>query len=242
MASVTVRRIVDHDGTKHLTALVNQLMRGRYSARYYLPDKIDKAIIEDIVDAANNAPSGRNTQPWKVYCVSGAVKDIISAEMVEAHRNSLPYEPRYAYYPPTMPIEYARRGFDLGKALYGILGIDHDDMVGRALESTRNYQFFDAPVALIFTISSELKQGSWMDLGHFMQSITIGARARGLESVTQLSIAKYDEIIRKYLPIAEEDLVACGMSMGYPDLERIGKCYARPNKRQLKDVLEIHGM
>jgi hypothetical protein len=30
--------------------------------------------------------------------------------------------------------------------------------------------------------------------------------------------------------------------MGYPDLERVAKYYARPAKRELKDVLEIHGM
>ncbi|KAJ6578107.1 nitroreductase [Mycena capillaripes] len=223
-------------------ALVNQLLKDRYSARYYLPDKIDRATIEDIVDAANNAPSGNNMQPWKVYCISGDIKDAISAEMFKAHKDDAPYAARYAFYPPTLPPDYAVRRFDFGKFYYGNLGLEHDDLAGRAADIGRNYEFFGAPVALIFTFSSELREGSWMDLGHFMQSVTIGARARGLESVAQLSVPKYDEIIRRHLPIPENELVASSISLGYPDLERIAKNYARPGRRQLKDVLEIHGM
>ncbi|KAJ7471068.1 nitroreductase [Mycena latifolia] len=218
-------------------------MKERYSARYYLPNKVDKTTIEEIVDAANHAPSGNNMQPWKVYCVSGTVKDSLVTEMIEANTNNAPsYAPRYTYYPAILPPEYAARRFDFGKTFYGVLGIEHDDLAARTAESARNYEFFNAPVALIFTISSELRQGSWMDLGHFMQGVTLAARARGLESVTQLSVPKYDEIIRKHLPIGEDELVACTMAMGYPDLEQIAKHYARPAKRPLGDVLEIYGM
>ncbi|KAJ7629739.1 nitroreductase [Mycena polygramma] len=224
------------------TDLVNKLLKGRYSARYFLPDKVSKATIEDIVDAANNAPSGSNMQPWKVYCLSGDIKDTISAKMVEAHKSGAPYAARYAYWPPTLPADYAARKFEFGKRFYAAFGVEWDNLAGRADVAGRNYEFFNAPIALIFTINSELCQGSWMDLGHFMQSITIGIRARGMESVTQLSVPKYDEIIRAHLPIPETELVACSISLGYPDLERITKNYARPIKRELNDVLEIHGM
>ncbi|KAJ7629733.1 hypothetical protein DFH06DRAFT_1304038 [Mycena polygramma] len=90
---------VNGKATSQTTDLVNQLLKGRYSARYFLPDKISRVTIEDIVDAANNAPSGNNMQPWKVYCISGDMKDTISAEMVEAEKNGAPYAARYAYYP-----------------------------------------------------------------------------------------------------------------------------------------------
>ncbi|KAJ7471070.1 nitroreductase [Mycena latifolia] len=218
-------------------------MKERYSARYYLPNKVDKTTIEEIVDAANHAPSGNNMQPWKVYCVVGEVKDALGAEMLEADKNNAgSYAPRYEYYPPVLPPEYATRRFEFGKVFYGSLGIDHNDLGARTIVISRNYEFFNAPLALIFTINSELRQGSWMDLGHFMQGVTLAARARGLESVTQLSVPKYDEIIRKHLPIREDELVACGMAMGYPDLDEVAKHYVRPAKRPLRDVLEIYGM
>ncbi|KAJ7680027.1 nitroreductase [Mycena rosella] len=214
-------------------------MKGRYSARYYLPDKIDRATIEDIIDAANSAPSGTNMQPWKVHCVSGAFKDALVAEMVEAEKNHLPYQARYTFHPQILPPEHAARRFEFGQVFFGILGIERDDVAAREAEVTRNYEFFGAPVALIFTLNSELRQGSWMDLGHFMQNVTLAARARGLES---LSVPKYDELVRKHLPIKDDELVACAMSMGYPDLEQTARHYARPVKRPLEDVLEIHGM
>ena len=49
-------------------------------------------------------------------------------------------------------------------------------------------EFFDAPVAFIFTINQALTQGSWMDVGYFLQSITIAARARGLETVSMVNL------------------------------------------------------
>ncbi|KAK7017348.1 Nitroreductase [Favolaschia claudopus] len=226
----------------NVASVVDGVLKGRYSARYYLPTPIDKATIEAIVDAASNAPSGNNMQPWKVYAISGLIKATISNEMVKAHNNHEPYEARYAYYPPILPSEYQVRKFNFGKFWYGHLGIDHDDFAAREASNTRNYEFFDAPVALIFTMHSEMRQGSWMDLGHFMQSITIAARARGLESVTQLSVPKFDEIIRKHLPIPEEYLVAASISLGHPDLEKVAKYYKRPVKMELRDVLEVYGM
>ncbi|KAJ7112871.1 hypothetical protein C8R43DRAFT_1242746 [Mycena crocata] len=95
--------------------------------------------------------------PWKVYCISGTVKDTITAEMVDAYRRNLPYEARYTYYPPTLPAKYAARRCAFGEVFYGILGIEHDDLPRRDAENIRNYEFFDAPVGLIFTISSELR-------------------------------------------------------------------------------------
>ncbi|KAJ7607768.1 nitroreductase [Roridomyces roridus] len=201
-----------------LTATVDRLLKERYSARYYLPDPVDK--------------------PWKVYCIAGSVRDAISAEMVAADKSKVPYKARYDYFPPVLPAEHAARKFDFGQ-----------------LSLARWDEFFDAPVALIFTIHGELVQGSWMDLGHpmarmasaqagyFMQSVTIGLRARGLEPVTQLSIPQYDDIIRKHLKtIPDTHIVACGMALGYPDLEKVKENYVFPKKLQLGEVLEVHGM
>ncbi|KAJ7680032.1 hypothetical protein B0H17DRAFT_1138799 [Mycena rosella] len=58
----------------------------------------------------------------------------------------------------------------------------------------------------------------------------------------QLTVPKYNEIIRKYSPIKDNELVACTLSMRYPDLERIAQHYARPDKRPLGDVLGFLGM
>ncbi|KAJ6494017.1 hypothetical protein C8R47DRAFT_1069963 [Mycena vitilis] len=153
--------------TSAKSRLVNKLLKGRYSARYFLPDKVSRATIEDIVDAANNAPSGSNMHLLHLW--RHQRHDIHGNLMVDAHKSGAPYVARYAYWPPTLPADHAARKFEFEKRFYAAFGVEWGDMegsLGRAAIAGRNYEFFNAPIALIFTINSELRQGSWMDLGH----------------------------------------------------------------------------
>ena len=43
----------------------------------------------------------------------------------------------------------------------------------------RNLIFFDAPVGMIFTIHRDLKIGSWLDFGMFLQNVMVLARSHG---------------------------------------------------------------
>lgn len=56
-------------------------------------------------------------------------------------------------------------------------------------------------MGLIVTIDRGLAQGSWLDLGMFMQA----------------AFASYHTIIRRQLGIPEEQIVACGMALGHAD-------------------------
>ena len=49
---------------------VLKLIRSRRSVRNFVYKKIDNQTIKEIVDCGRWAPSGRNTQPWKVQIVS----------------------------------------------------------------------------------------------------------------------------------------------------------------------------
>lgn len=49
--------------------LIN-LIRSRRSIRNFVYQKIDNQIIREIVDCGRWAPSGQNTQPWKVCIVA----------------------------------------------------------------------------------------------------------------------------------------------------------------------------
>lgn len=48
---------------------VLRAIRERRSVRSYKPEKISKQLIEAIIDAGNNAPSGMNSQPWRFIVV-----------------------------------------------------------------------------------------------------------------------------------------------------------------------------
>ena len=59
--------------------LVDEAITSRHSVRAFLDTPVEPEMIKDILRVASRAPSGTNTQPWKVYVVSGKKRD----EMVE---------------------------------------------------------------------------------------------------------------------------------------------------------------
>ena len=46
-----------------------------------------------------------------------------------------------------------------------------------------------APAGLIFTIECKLEKGSWLDYGMFLQTLMLAARAKGLHTCAEASIA-----------------------------------------------------
>ena len=59
-----------------------QLIRGRRSVRRYLPDPVERSLLEKLLTAAIWAPSAHNRQPWR-FCVvtSDPVKQELSDRM-----------------------------------------------------------------------------------------------------------------------------------------------------------------
>ncbi|KAK3234271.1 hypothetical protein CYMTET_55472 [Cymbomonas tetramitiformis] len=99
--------------------------------------------------------------------------------------------------------------------LYDIVGIKRDDLKGRATQMAKNFTFFDAPMGLIFTIDKQMQQGQWVDLGMFMQSICLLARERGLHTCAQEAWAEFTSELRSELSVPENQMVFCGMAVGY---------------------------
>ncbi|MNF08009.1 Nitroreductase family protein [compost metagenome] len=51
----------------------------------------------------------------------------------------------------------------------------------------------------------------------FLQSVMVAARGRGLHTCPQASFLKYHALISQQLGIAPEQMLVCGMSLGYAD-------------------------
>ena len=84
-------------------------------------------------------------------------------------------------------------------------------------QAGRNYLFFDAPVGFSFTMDRQLGRGMFIDYGMFLGNLMTAARARGLDTCAQAAFADYHQTIRQVLGIPENELVVCGMSLGYAD-------------------------
>lgn len=56
-----------------------------------------------------------------------------------------------------------------------------------------------------------------MDVGMFLQNVMIAARGQGLHTCPQAAFADYHPIVRERLSIPEDEIVVCGMAVGYKD-------------------------
>lgn len=203
---------------------VDAAITSRRSIRAFLPTPLAREDIEQLLQVAARAPSGTNTQPWKVYVLTGERKQRLSQRILAAHNNpdeASQHTEEYPYYPREWVSPYVDRRRKVGWDLYKLLGLTRDNKAGMAAQHGRNYAFFDAPVGLMFTIDRVMEQGSWLDYGMFLQNIMVAARGRGLDTCPQAAFTQYHKIIRAELDLPDNEMVVCGMSLGYADPDRI---------------------
>ncbi len=109
-----------------ITRLVDEVIRSRRSVRGFLPTPVPQETILEILDVATRAPSGTNTQPWKVTVVTGARKEALSRELIATALDparDTEHEQEYSYYPDKWVHPYLDRRRKVGYDLYGLLGI-----------------------------------------------------------------------------------------------------------------------
>jgi nitroreductase len=197
---------------------VEDAIATRRSIRAYLPDPVSKETVAEVVDLSARAPSGTNMQPWQVYVVAGDAKEALSRDILAAHDTlGEGHAAEVRYYPREFFEPYLGRRRKIGWDLYGLLGIEKGEKEKMHAQHGRNYTFFDAPVGMIFTIHRDLETGSWLDYGMFLQNVMLAARGRGLHTCPQAAFTQYHKIIRGHLPLSDDEVVVCGMSMGYAD-------------------------
>ena len=206
--------------TTEQIGIVDAAITTRRSLRAFLPTPVPRQTIEDILAVAARAPSGTNTQPWKVYVLTGAAKTELSRKIMAAHNDPeerATHTEEYAYYPTEWKSPFIDRRRKVGWDLYGLLNIAKTDKARMHAQHGRNYDFFDAPVGLMFTIDRIMRQGSWLDYGMFLQSIMIAARGRGLDTCPQAAFMQFHRIITEHVGAPDNEQVVCGMSLGYAD-------------------------
>jgi nitroreductase len=203
---------------------VDQAILSRFSTRAFLPRQVEREKIEHILQIAARAPSGTNTQPWKVYVLQGDKRDQLVNDVCAAHdaiaanpELAKEYSESYDYYPEKWVSPYIDRRRECGFGLYGVLGIGKGDKAAMHAQHQRNFKLFDAPVGLMFTIDKVMGRGSLLDYGMFLQSVMVAARAQGLHTCPQAAWNGFSKIILPLIGAGEQEMLVCGMSLGYAD-------------------------
>ncbi len=218
---------------------VSRALRKRHSCRAFLAREVDFAKIKRILTLASRAPSGANTQPWRVAVVSGRSKLAIENEIETQFRAGNRSRADYQYYPVQWSEPYKSRRFACGLQLYNALGIGREDKDRRREQWIENYRAFGAPVVLYFYMQSHLEAGSYMDFGMFLQSVMLAAEEEGLATCPQAALAEYPEIVKQKLGLGDGFVLLCGMALGYEDTSAPINQYRTPRAR-LEDFVTFH--
>ena len=216
---------------------IQQAMDSRMSARAFTQQAVTQEVITDILHMASRAPSGTNTQPWKVYVLQGESRNNLVTKVCAAHdeirahpEKAADYREAYDYYPEKWVSPYIDRRRENGWSLYGLLGIGKADKDKMHLQHQRNYKFFDAPVGLMFTLDKVMGRGSLVDYGMFLQSVMLAARAHGLHTCPQAAWNGFATIILPHIGAGPDEMLVCGMALGYADDKDIVNTFRTPRE------------
>ena len=216
---------------------VDDAISSRHSVRAFLNTPVKKQDVLDILSVASRAPSGTNTQPWKVYVVTGDTRqkmiDQVCQAQIELFSNPAladQYQETFAYYPDTWISPFIDRRRENGWGLYGLLGIQKGEKEKMAAQQLRNYQLFDAPVALYFTVNKAMGIGSKMDISMMIQNVMVAARARELDTCPQAAWNPFHGIVLDVLQAPEDEELVCTVALGYADPEHIVNTFITPRE------------
>jgi nitroreductase len=214
---------------------VDDAIHSRMSTRAFTSQAVPRDLIVELLQLASRAPSGTNTQPWKVYVLQGASRDALVEKVCATHDAmradpalAAEYREEYDYYPEQWVSPYIDRRRENGWGLYGLLGIGKGDKDKMHAQHQRNFRFFDAPVGLMFTVDRVMGRGSLLDYGMFLQSLMLAARARGLHTCPQAAWNGYAKIILPHIGAGASEMLVCGMALGYADETQIVNTFHTP--------------
>ena len=208
--------------------LVDQAIISRHSVRAFKNIPLDTQTIKDILNVACRAPSGNNIQPWKVYVVMGKKRDELieqvctaQSQIFEKPEIALLHQETFKYYPEQWTSPFIERRRENGWGLYGLLNIKKGEQQKMQQQHLRNYQLFDAPVGIFFTLSTTLETGSKMDIAMMIQNVMIAAKARGIDSCPQAAWNPFHQTVANVLGIPENEELVCAIALGYADQTQV---------------------
>lgn len=197
---------------------VSEAVATRRTVRAFLDKPVDHAVLRRVLEKAQNAPSGGNTQPWNATVITGEPLAKLLADVAAIlPEGSARHKPEYHIYPPELDGAYAERRKGVGEAMYAALDIPRENKMGRLAWFARNFQAFGAPVLMLIHTPRYMGRPQWSDIGMWLQTVCLLLREEGLDSCPQEAWAIYQEQIRGVVDIPQDHIFFCGMGIGWRD-------------------------
>ena len=194
---------------------LDKAIRERRSVRGFLPKPVPRDVLDEVLELAQRAPSNCNVQPWRVYIASGREVDKLRSALLDAARSGR--SESMATPVNTFYGTYREKQVACAVELYGKMGVERHDRVGRAKAMLRNFEFFDAPHVAYVCMAKSFGIGVALDVGMYVQTLMLAMQSRGISSCAQAALRAFPEVAAKHLGIPDDEQILCGLSFGYED-------------------------
>lgn len=195
---------------------VEKLLKNRVSIRAFINKPIPEDTLNKVFANAQLSPSNCNVQPWQICVVSGESQETLKAQFMQTLMSGGKPNPDFNWLPKYEGL-HRERQFGSANALYSSIGVTREDEKARQMAMVRNWQFFDAPYAVFFTMDKYLDIMGAVDLGIYAQTLSLLLSEQGIGSCMQGALGQFPDPVRKILNLPDERGILFGMSFGYAD-------------------------
>ncbi len=197
---------------------VSEAVASRRSIRAFLDKPVDPVALRRVLETAQSAPSGGNTQPWNAVMLTGEplarLVDLVTATIPQG---LAAYSAEYPIYPAELEGRYAEQRCAVGEAMYAALEIPREDKTARLDQFRANFRAFGAPVLMLVHTPRYMGLPQWSDIGMWLQTVLLLLREEGLDSCAQEAWAVYQKQIREVVAIPDDHIFFCGVAIGWGD-------------------------
>ncbi|MBW2067168.1 MAG: nitroreductase [Deltaproteobacteria bacterium] len=189
-------------------------IKTRRSTRAFLDRPLERAVMEELLSLATQAPSAINIQPWEMYVVSGEERKRLSKILVKRMR-----ERNISCGPGAtrrLPEHFMKRQRELLESIAPNLPgtLDFQDFINEG-----SCNFYEAPTGIIVTIDEVFSSARLTDIGVLVGYLVLAAHGLGLGTCPIGLITAFEDEIKEFLNIPEEKKIVIGIAVGYRDPE-----------------------
>lgn len=221
---------------------LDDAMRGRRSIRGFTKEPVPRALLEEIIELANRAPSSMNTQPWHFHVLTGAplekVREGNSSRMLSGVAPQREIKDHGAY-----EGIHRERQIEIAKQLFGAMGIERDNKEKRQDWVMRGFRQFDAPVSVVMTFDRSIEDHGTIaafDLGAATYGLVLAAWSKGLGAVINGQGIMQSPVVREHANIPEDEVILTCVALGWPD-EDFSANAVVSNRRQVGGSAQFVG-
>jgi len=189
---------------------VRETIYQRRSIRAFTSKPVSKKALLHLLDAAIQAPSARNMQPWQFMVITGKARDRLVHRLTSRYAEEL----AQGIQPPAMDLAepFQSRVRRLMEALQPFADQEpHFDLMQGSLH------FYGAPAVILLCLDKSLPADRLFDLGAAVQNLLLLAASQGLGTCVIGIVLRYRDLILEELQLPADVNPVMTLAVGFPD-------------------------